>query len=298
MLLGFPGIQRFRFLIFIFLSMMYTTAICGNLLVMTLVAHSKNLHHPMYFYLTQLTILDILTASDIVPGMLHAVLYNGTSFSLSGCITQLFFFGSSEASECLMLTVMSYDRYLAICHALHYHSIMNPMFCLKSVLLSWLLGFTVTLIQTVNLSQLHFCGSNIIDHFFCDFDPVLKLSCSNTWKIKVISLFMGFSIIVCPFFIVVTSYVYISRTILRIQSNTGRQKAFSTCGSHLTMVSIFYGTLFTTYLFPESGKTIVLRKVLSIFYTVVTPLVNPLIYCLRNKDIKKALKKINIYRFS
>ncbi|XP_073402883.1 olfactory receptor 6B2-like [Dendrobates tinctorius] len=249
----------------------------------------------MYFFLTQLTMLDILTTSDIVPGMLHVVLNNRTSVSLSGCITQLFFFGFSEASECLLLTVMSYDRYLAICHALHYHSIMNPLFCLKSILLCWFLGFTVTFVQTVNLSKLHFCWSNIIDHFFCDFDPVLKLSCSNISKIKVISLFMGFSIIVCPFFIVVISYVFITHAIFRIQSTTGRQKAFSTCGSHLAVVSIFYGTLFTTYLFPEKGNSTVLRKVLSIVYTVVTPLVNPVIYCLRNKDIKKALKKINIF---
>ncbi|XP_073403070.1 olfactory receptor 6B2-like [Dendrobates tinctorius] len=247
----------------------------------------------MYFFLTQLTTSDIIITSDTVPNMLLMVMNNGTTMSLVGCITQLVCFLSSECSECLFLTVMSYDRYLAICHPLHYHSIMNSNLCMKYILASWLLSFTVTSFQTLNLSQLHFCRSNVIDHFFCDFDPVLKLSCSNVKKIKTLSLFIGFSLIVCPFFVIAISYVYIIHTILIIQSITGRQKAFSTCGSHLTVVTLFYGTLFSIYLIPEKENSIVLRKILSIVYTVVTPLANPIIYCLRNKDFKKAIKKLH-----
>ncbi|XP_075131661.1 olfactory receptor 1468-like [Leptodactylus fuscus] len=291
-LLGFPGLQRNKTVSFIFLFMIYLTTIGGNVAVLTLVSYSKKLHCPMYFFLTQLTISDIITASDIVPNMLHMVVNNGTSMMFSGCITQVFFFGSAEASECLLLTAMSYDRYLAICHPLNYTSIMNPMLCLKLILLSWILGFNVTLVQVIHLSQLQFCPSNVIDHFFCDFDPVLKLACSNIMKIKVISILMGFSIIVCPFMMVVISYIYIVHAILRIQSISGRRKVFSTCGSHLVVVSLFYGTLISTYLIPEKGNSAFLHKILPITYTVVTPLVNPVIYCLRNKDIKKAFKKM------
>ncbi|XP_072006592.1 olfactory receptor 1468-like [Engystomops pustulosus] len=265
---------------------------CGNLMVISLVSYSRNLHRLMYFFLTQLTSADIITASDIVPNLLHMVLHNGTSMSLSGCMTQLGLFGSSESAECLLLTVMSYDRYLAICLPLHYHSSMNTMVCVKYILISWFLGFTITLVQTVNVSQLDFCRSNVIDHFFCDFDPVLKLSCSSVMKIKLISFPLGLFFIVFPFFIVLISYVHIVHTILRIQSIAGRQKAFSTCGSHLAVVSIFYGTLCSIYMIPDKGKSIALRQIFSFGYTVVTPLVNPVIYCLRNKDIREAFQKI------
>ncbi|XP_066445719.1 olfactory receptor 6B2-like [Eleutherodactylus coqui] len=294
LLLGFPGLFSFRILFFLFVFMTYLTTVCGNFLVIMLVSSSRNLHSPMYFFLTQLTTSDIITSSDIVPNMLHIVLSNGSFMSLPGCLTQLFFFGSSEASECLLLTVMSYDRYLAICHPLHYDSLMNLRLCLKYIFLSWFTGFTVTLVQTVNLSQLHFCHSNVIDHFFCDFDPVINLSCSTINNIKLISIFMGFPIIVCPFIIVVISYGYIVHAILKIRSITGRQKTFSTCGSHLTVVSIFYGTLFSIYLIPQAGNSMVFIKILSIVYTVVTPLVNPIIYSLRNEDFKKAFKKIKV----
>ncbi|KAM4038720.1 olfactory receptor 11L1-like [Anomaloglossus baeobatrachus] len=183
-LLGFPGLHTFRIVLFLLLIIIYITTICGNLLVISLVSSIKSLHCPMYFFLTQLTTSDIILSSDIVPNMLFVVLNNGSSITLSACITQLFFFAYSEASECFLLTVMSYDRYTAICHPLHYESIMSSMVCLKLIISSWFLGFSAALTQSVNVSQLHFCRSNVIDHFFCEIDPLLDLSCSSVFMIK------------------------------------------------------------------------------------------------------------------
>ncbi|XP_073402899.1 olfactory receptor 11L1-like [Dendrobates tinctorius] len=245
----------------------------------------------MYFFLTQVTTSDIILSSDIVPNMLLVVLNNGSSITLSECITQWFFFSYCEASECFLLTLMSYDRYTAICHPLRYESIMSSMVCLKLIILSWITGFSVAFTQSINVSQLHFCRSNVIDHFFCEIDPILDLSCSSVFKIKVFALVLCFPFLVCPFLIVVISYIYIVVTILRLQSVTQRQKAFTTCGSHLLVVSIFYGSLLAIYLIPESAQSIAVRKIFSILYTVVTPLINPFIYSLRNKDIKEAIRK-------
>ncbi|XP_069818208.1 olfactory receptor 1468-like [Dendropsophus ebraccatus] len=294
-LLGFPGLHSFRIMFFLLILIIYFMTICGNFLVLSLVSYSKNLHCPMYFFLTQLTISDIMTSSDIVPNMLLLILNNGSSMPISQCITQFFFFGASEASECLLLTVMSYDRYLAICHPLHYCSVMNPRLCLDFILISWILSFTLSSILTANMSQLPFCQSGIIDHFFCDFEPILRLSCSDVLKnkVQVLSTILNFPIILCPFLVVLISYAYIVHTILRMQSISHRHKAFSTCGAHLAVVSMFYGTLLSIYLSPQKGNSVVLHKVLSLAYTVLTPLFNPVIYCLRNKDLKEAFKVIH-----
>ncbi|KAG8541166.1 hypothetical protein GDO81_011604 [Engystomops pustulosus] len=290
-LLGFPELHRFRIALFLFLLITYLTTISGNLMVLIVVSFSKNLHCPMYFFLSQLTISDIMTTSDIIPNMLLVVLNNGSSMSIPQCFTQLLFFGSSEAAECFLLTVMSYDRYLAICHPLYYDSIMNNILCLKLIVISWTLAFAVTSTITVSISQFQFCRSGV-DHFFCDLDPVLQLSCFDIWRVKLMCTIFSFLGILCPFLIVVISYAYIVHTILRIQSISHRQKAFSTCGSHLTVVSIFYGALVSVYLSPDKGKSSALHKVLSMLYSVLTPLINPIIYSLRNKDIKEAFAKI------
>ncbi|XP_072006555.1 olfactory receptor 11L1-like [Engystomops pustulosus] len=290
-LLGFPGLHSFRLALFHLLIFIYLTTISGNLLVIALVSSTRSLHCPMYFFLTQLTTSDLILSSDIVPNMVLVVLNTGSSITLPACVTQLFFFAFSEASECFLLTVMSYDRYLAICHPLHYDSIMSSVVCITFIVSSWILGFSVALTQSVNISQLHFCRSNVIDHFFCEIDPILDLSCSSVFMIKVLALVLCFPVLVCPFLIVIVSYVYIVFTILRLQSVTQRLKAFTTCGSHLSVVSIFYGALFSIYLTPQTAQSAVLRKIFSMVYTVLTPLVNPLIYSLRNKDIKEAMRK-------
>ncbi|KAM9312320.1 olfactory receptor 10A7-like [Gastrophryne carolinensis] len=263
----------------------------GNLLIITVVSHSKTLHTPMYFFLSQLSLLDILLAINIFPMMLHTILVNRTIIPLSNCITQFYFFGLSETSECFLLTVMSYDRYLAICKPLHYTTLMTHQVCWVLVASSWTLSFLIVLTYTVTISKLKFCGPDIIDHFFCDLNPILELSCSDTTIVQLELTSMGSVFFMIPFLLMIISYVYVMATIFKIQSLTGRKKAFSTCSSHLTIVSVYYGTLLCVYLVPKKGQSGGISKSLSLLYTVLTPLMNPIVYTLRNEDLKKALAK-------
>ncbi|XP_073480358.1 olfactory receptor 1468-like [Aquarana catesbeiana] len=246
----------------------------------------------MYFFLSQLSISDIILSTDISPNMLNIVLHEGTSISLSGCMTQYFFFGFSEVSECFLLMVMSYDRYLAICSPLHYASIMSPTLCINLVLVSWLFSFSIALILTLSMCQLQFCGSNTINHFFCDFYPLVELSCSDVSIIQIESTVLSIPVLVVPFLVIVVSYTCIVLAILKISSLSRRVKTFSTCSSHLTVVTIFYGTLITMYMIPNEGQSQMITKILALLYTVFTPFLNPFIYSLRNKDIKEALRNV------
>ncbi|XP_056424965.1 olfactory receptor 11L1-like [Hyla sarda] len=272
LLLGFQNLQSFKISFFLLLLLIFCVTICGNLLIIVVVSYSRSLHSPMYFFLTQLSFSDILLSTTIVPNMLHVVLYEGRSLPFIDCLIQFYFFTFSETLECLLLTVMSYDRYQAICNPLHYSSVMDLTFCLKAVLLCLVLTFAVTLTFIVTISQLQFCGPNIIDHFFCDFDPILELSCSDTFYVKLVDMILTAPFVICPFIVIMVSYIYIIVTILKISSTTGRQKTFSTCSSHLAVVSLYYGSLICIYLFLNKGNV---KKILSLFYTVVTPLLNP-----------------------
>ncbi|CAN2390282.1 Olfactory receptor [Pristimantis euphronides] len=290
LLLGFQGSQNLRISVLCLLSVIYCGTICGNLLIITLVSISKNLHTPMYFFISQLAISDVLLATDIVPNMLHILLNNGGTITFTGCVSQHYFFGAAETLQCFLLTVMSYDRYVAICNPLRYASIMTWSCCVKLVFLCWLACFTITLSYTTSILMLDLCGTNIIDHFYCDLLPLLDISCSDTFFVQVEIYVLSVPGVFIPTIIIITSYVNIVCTILRIRSSTG-QKAFSTCSSHLIVVSIFYWTMFSVYVFPRKGQTLTINKVLSLLYTVFTPFINPIIYSLRNKDIKKALQK-------
>nr|DBA29768.1 TPA: hypothetical protein GDO54_005828 [Pyxicephalus adspersus] len=249
-LLGFKTPQNIKLFLFFFFLLIYCVAICGNLLIITLVFYSKSLYTPMYFFLTQLSLSDILLINDTLPGMLKTVLVKERVVSLSLCISQFYFFAVSLTVESLLLTAMSYDRYLAICKPFHYSSTMTYKLCWILIDISWTLSFLVVLIHTLSMSKLQFCGRNIIDHFFCDL-----------------------------------------ATILDIPSIIGRQKAFSTCSSHLTVVSIYFGTLACVYLVPSKGPSWNISKYLSLLYTAATPLMNPIIYTLRNKTFKNVLAK-------
>ncbi|XP_073511070.1 olfactory receptor 5I1-like [Phyllobates terribilis] len=292
-LLGFQVSRGLRTFLFCLFLVVYCLIIFGNLLIITLVSTSKNLHTPMYFFISQLSICDILLTTDIVPNMLYILLNNGGTITFIDCMTQFYFFCTSESFECFLLTVMSYDRYVAICNPLHYSTIMASGNHVILIASCWLFGCFLMLIYTITAAKLNFCGPNIINHFFCDLVPLLELACSDTFIIDLEVYFLSFPIVFFPTTIIVVSYTYIVLTILRIPSNSGRQKTFSTCSSHLTVVSIYYWTIFSVYVVPTKGQTPTMSKILSMLYTVFTPLVNPIIYSLRNKDIKKAVQEIH-----
>ncbi|XP_075715807.1 olfactory receptor 11L1-like [Rhinoderma darwinii] len=279
-LLGFQNLKSCNLCFFLLLLIIYSVTICGNLLIILVVSYSRSLHSPMYFFLTQLSFIDILLPTAIVPNMLHNVLYEGSSVSFIGCLIQFYFFSATETLECLLL---------AVCNPLHYTSVMDLTFCRRAVLLCWVMVVAVILILSVTISRLQFCGKNIIHHFFCDLDPLLELSCSDTFLVKIEDMILAVPFALCPFTVIIVSYVHIIVTILKIPSVTGRQKTFSTCSSHLAVVTLYYGSLICIYLFPNTG---IVKKILSLFYTVITPLVNPMIYSLSNRDIKQALRKL------
>ncbi|XP_067388292.1 olfactory receptor 5AP2-like [Emydura macquarii macquarii] len=264
----------------------------GNILIAALVVVDQHLHTPMYFFLGNLSCLEACYTSTILPRMLASLLTGDRTISVSGCIVQYYFFGCFTASECYLLSMMSYDRYLAICKPLHYAALMSGRVCLQLAALSWTSGFLATTIVTCLMSQLHFCGPSEIDHFLCDFTPLIKLSCSDTSLITLVTFIFSSIFTLPPFLLTLASYVCIISTILRIPSTSGRRKAFSTCSSHLIVVTIYYGTLIIVYMLPDIETLRDLNKVFSVFYTVLTPLANPLIYSLRNREVKETLKRI------
>ncbi|XP_077329795.1 olfactory receptor 1468-like [Lithobates pipiens] len=291
-ILGFQFSKNINIVVFFLFLMNYFMTICGNLLIITLVSYSKSLHSPMYFFISQLAVSDILLITDILPNLLHLNLVKEIKVSISDCFTQFYFFAVMEVLECLLLTVMSYDRYLAICKPLHYNLIMNYQLSWIMVVTCWVLSFVVALIDTITISKLQFCGPYVIDHFFCDLDPILGLACGDTSIVQLEILYLGIIVDVIPFFTIIISYAYIIFTISKIPSITGRQKVFSTCSSHLIVVSIYYITLMSIYMVPSRGESWNMTKFYSLLYTVLTPLLNPIIYSLRNKDLKNVFGKL------
>ncbi|KAM8972653.1 olfactory receptor 11A1-like [Pelodytes ibericus] len=290
-LLGFKNIQTAKLFIFPLFLVTFVVTLTGNLLIIIVVSASHRLRSPMFFFLGHLSFSDLLLTINVVPNMLAVIWQGGIIIPIEGCFIQFFFYGTTVISECLLLTAMSYDRYLAICNPLHYHTIMDLQLCLYLVIWSWSLGFTITLIPMFFLHTLWFCGPNIIDHFFCDLGPLLALSCSDTTIVKFeVFTFSSFLTIV-PFVFIFFTYINIFLTIMRIPSSTGKQKTFSTCSSHLAVVCTYYGALFAMYVAPSRGYTLNINKVLSLMYTVVTPLFNPIVYSLRNQEIKRVLRK-------
>nr|XP_028560111.1 olfactory receptor 6B1-like [Podarcis muralis] len=270
---------------------LYFVTIAGNILIVILVILDQRLHTPMYFFLGNLSCLETCYSSTIMPRMLVSFLTGDRTISIKGCFTQLYFFGSFAAAECYLLAVMSYDRYLAICRPLHYVTLMDGRICIMLIAGSWISGFLGMNIVLYFVSQLRFCGPNKINHFFCDLTPMVRLSCNDTDLVEKTSFIVSFIAILPPLVITVSSYVCIIKKIIRIPSTTGKQKAFSTCSSHLTVVACFYGSLTIVYVLPNMSSLSYLKKLFSLFYTLLTPLVNPIIYSLRNKEVKDAVKK-------
>ncbi|XP_053319908.1 olfactory receptor 6B1-like [Spea bombifrons] len=246
----------------------------------------------MYFFLCHLSFSDLLFTVDIIPNMLYVIWKNGGSISFTACLTQFHIFGESTCTECLLLAVMSYDRYLAICRPLHYASIMNVRLQYKLVAWTWVLGFIMTLCVMIQMYNLQFCGSNIIDHYFCDFGPLLDHSCSDISLVRMQVNVFSCLLVVPPFFLIVGTYFYIFLTILKMSSTKGREKAFFTCSSHLAVVCAYYGSLSAVYLSSSKSRWFNANKFLSLLNTVGTPLFNPIIYSFRNVDIRAAIWKV------
>ncbi|XP_032639851.2 LOW QUALITY PROTEIN: olfactory receptor 5V1-like [Chelonoidis abingdonii] len=290
-LLGFSNLPELQILLFLLFLVVYIATMAGNILIVVLIVVDQDLHTPMYFFLGNLSCLETCYTSTILPRMLASLLIEVRTISFSGCLTQYYFFVSMIATECLLLAVMSYDRYLAIGKPLHYAARMSGRSCLQLAAGCWICGFLVSSITTLSASQLSFCGPNGIDHFFCDLIPLLKLSCNDPQLMEMLAFTTQLDFLTVPFLLTLMSYLCIIATILRIPSTTGRKKAFSTCSSHLIVVTMYYGTLLIVYMFPTTNTLRGFKKVFSVVYTVLTPLVNPLIYSLRNKEVKEALRK-------
>ncbi|XP_006834064.1 PREDICTED: olfactory receptor 8D4-like [Chrysochloris asiatica] len=269
----------------------YLVTVVGNLSMISIIGLSPHLHTPMYYFLSSLSFLDVCYSSVITPKMLAGFLFRDKAISYSGCMAQLFFFCIFVISECYMLAAMAYDRYVAICSPLLYNVIMTPWVCSLLVAAVFSIGFIDAVIHAGCILRLSFCDSNIIRHYFCDIVPLIKLSCSNTYVDELLIFIIGGFNMVATSLTIIVSYAFILSSILRIHSREGRSKAFSTCSSHLTAVLIFYGSLMSMYLKPASSSSLIQEKVSSVFYTTVIPMLNPLIYSMRNKEVKTALVK-------
>ncbi|XP_073402918.1 olfactory receptor 6P1-like [Dendrobates tinctorius] len=291
LLLGFGNLHNFRIVIFIFFLNIHIMALTANSLVIALVGITQSLHSPMYFFLSQLSLCEILFTSNIVPNMLWLILVGEGRLPVSRCLSQIYFLSVLTVAQCLLLAAMSFDRHMAICRPLHYATIMTLTHQLQMVTSCWFLGFTMSFFIYIFLKKLEFCNHNIINHFYCDIAPLLRLSCSSTSSVELATTMVAFPVLLSPFTFIVVTYVSIIQAILKIPSSTGRHKAFSTCSSHLIIVCMYYGTLSSIYIFPPKDNSINLNKGLSVLYTLVTPLFNPLIYSLRNQDIRGAILK-------
>ncbi|XP_069807924.1 olfactory receptor 6B9-like [Dendropsophus ebraccatus] len=292
-LLGFGDFDSFNILFFLFFLIIFLLTLMGNLMMILLVSVTPQLQTPMYYFLCHLSLSDLVISGNIVPNMLAAILHGGIRMSYVGCITQLYVLSGTAFTECFLLPVMSYDRYLAICNPLRYSSIMDIKFRTCLSLWSWLLGFTLNLVGVLPVSELNFCHDNIIDHFFCDISPLMKLSCSDTSLVELDEFLFCSVIFFLPWVFTIVTYVYILLTIVKIPTTTGKKKAFSTCSSHLIVVATFYGTLIVKFMVPSKASTLFFDKIISLLHAVFTPLFNPIIYSLRNQDIKMALKKVS-----
>ncbi|XP_077169641.1 olfactory receptor 10A7-like [Paroedura picta] len=291
-LLGFEKFFQFHIFLFILSLAIYILAVAGNLLIIVLVAVDQHLHTPMYFFLMNLSALETCYISNILPRMLSSFLTGDRSISFEGCISQWYFFAFFGSTECYLLSMMSYDRYLAICKPLHYMTLMNGRLCLQLASTAWMSGIITSTIITSFMLQLTFCGPREIDHFFCDIFPLADLSCSNPYFVKLATYILGAMGTVVPFKLTLVSYICIISTVLRIPCKVAQQKAFSTCSSHLIVIILFYGSLFMVYVIPETDNLKELHKTFSLFYTVLTPILNPLIYSLRNREVKEGLCRL------
>ncbi|XP_051652466.1 olfactory receptor 12D1-like [Manacus candei] len=292
LLLGLTNIQGLQHFFFTSFLLLYSATLLGNSIIVIVVISEPRLHTPMYFFLGNLFCLDMFLSTVTVPKMLTGFLFGHQPISFGGCLAQLHFFHFLGSTEAVLLAGMAYDRYVAICNPLHYALVMSPRTCLLLAVASWSTGFVHAVMHSVMTSQLSFCGHNQIQHFFCDIKPLLNLACSRTRLNMTFLNVVTTSIVLGPFTLVVPSYLYIiSFLFYKVQSQEGRWKLFSTCASHLTVVVLFYIPVLLNYTPPSSGNSTQMDVQVTLIYSAVTPALNPLIYTLRNQEVKTALKK-------
>ncbi|XP_069506049.1 olfactory receptor 5V1-like [Ambystoma mexicanum] len=291
LIVGFTDLPLLRVPLFVVLLLSYLMTLLGNLLIMVTIYYNSHLHTPMYFFLSNLSFIDICHTSNIFPQMLAYFFQEGTHMSFIECMLQVYFFIASIFTELFVLSVMAFDRYVAICIPLRYMTIMNKGVCVQLAVGIWAFGLLFSLLYISLISDLTFCGSRTINHFFCDLTALMKISCSSTRVIEVLTYVLGVIITLGSFTLIITSYINIISSILKIKSSGGRQKAFLTCASHLTVVVIFYGSAASSYIRPTSTYSMKENKMVSLSYIAVTPMCNPIIYSLKNADVIKGLRK-------
>ncbi|XP_075415714.1 olfactory receptor 1E2-like [Tenrec ecaudatus] len=298
LLLGLPIEPEQQNLFYALFLVMYLTTVLGNLTIIILIRLDSHLHTPMYLFLSNLSFSDFCFSSVTMPKLLQNMQSQVPSIPYGGCLTQMYFFMFFGDLESFLLMTMAYDRYVAICFPLHYTTIMRPQLCISLMALCWVLTTFNAMLHTLLMARLSFCADNVIPHFFCDMSALLKLACSDT-QANVLAIFvMGGLILVIPFLLIIMSYARIVSSILKVPSVRGICKAFSTCGSHLTMVSLFYGTVIGLYLCPSANNSTNKDTVMALMYSVVTPMLNPFIYSLRNRDMGRVFCKRKMLSFS
>ncbi|KAM8923235.1 olfactory receptor 6B9 [Lycaon pictus] len=290
-LVGFPTSPWLQVLLFLLFLITYLFVLLENMIIILTVWVTGSLHKPMYYFLGTMSFLETWYVSVTVPKMLAGFLLHPNTISFLGCMIQLYFFISLACTECVLLAAMAYDRYVAICCPLRYPAMMTTEFCVQLTISSWVSGFSISMAKVYFISQVAFCGNNILNHFFCDVSPILKLACMDFSMAEMVDFVLAILILVFPLSATVLSYGFIVSTILHIPSATGQQKAFSTCASHLTVVIIFYTAVIFMYVRPRAIASFNSNKLISAIYAVFTPMLNPIIYCLRNKEVKGAIRK-------
>ncbi|KAG8551527.1 hypothetical protein GDO81_004146 [Engystomops pustulosus] len=288
----FSDLPHLQVPLFIIFLIIYLNIIFGNTAVLSAIVYDSHLHTPMYIFLSNLSVLDISYTSTTLPKLLYMLSTQHKTMSLMACVTQMHFFLCFACTEIILLAVMAYDRYVAICLALHYTQLMSPRTCLSMVISVWIVAFLEPVSFTVLVSNLSFCSNNQIDHFYCDVSPLLKLSCSDTTNVNMATYILGALVGMSTFMLTLVSYVFIVVNIMNIHSAGGRSKTFSTCASHLTCVLLFYGTTLSLYMRPTSMYSPKHDKFFSLLYIILIPLLNPVIYTLKNRPFKDSFKKL------
>ncbi|XP_006068138.4 olfactory receptor 5AN1-like [Bubalus kerabau] len=291
-LLGFSDFPRIIVVLFVVFLVIYILTLTWNLSLLILIRMDSHLHTPMYFFLSNLSLMDICYVTSTAPKMLYDFFQERQTITFVACAVQYFVFSTMGLSESCLMTAMAYDRYAAICNPLLYSSVMSPALCGRMVLGSYLAGLSATVFQLCFMLKLHFCGPNVINHFFCDLPQLLVLSCTDTFFLHLLTVMLTMIFGVINVSVIMISYVSIVISIMKITTGSGRSKAFNTCASHLTAVTLFYTSGMFVYLSSSSGGSSSFDRFASVFYTVMIPMLNPLIYSLRNKEIKDALKRL------